>query len=265
MRSRRLWIPVLFAAFTFCSLSQAGAESLEFPLPTATERALEYYGQASDAYQQGDYGRAVELLARAFAHDPDLIYPYNQALAYLGMGEEYRALQVLETYGEDMEGDERFPELDELLREVRETIARDETALQESPSAERPETSPPLLAYSLIGAGGLALATGGLLSSGLLISDTIERIEDSRTPDGLERHYGEGSSRERDQDLQTLRTHRALAMTTLIGGTVLAGTGIALLLRATDTARGDDSPVSFLQLEPHLDPHFVGATLRGSF
>ncbi|MGM0557182.1 MAG: hypothetical protein ACQEVA_12440 [Myxococcota bacterium] len=87
------------------------------------EQAKEYYSQAKDAYQAGEFTRAADLLERAYAEDPNLIYQYNRILALQGMEEYKEALRVLDIYENPMKEDGRFDDVAEIRAQLEESIA----------------------------------------------------------------------------------------------------------------------------------------------
>lgn len=243
----------------------------EQPAYDPAERAAEYYEEAARAYSDGNFERAAELLGRAYAHEPNLIYKYNEILAHLGMGDYEQALRMLDTFEEPMRADGRFDDLDEIRDELEEAVAAsedDDTAVDVAqpdelePDDGAPREGPNLLAWSLVGGGG-ALFTGGLVvASGLLIGDTIDRLEGATTPEGYQEIYGDGTY-DYDQDSGTLRTHQIVATVLLSAGIVTAATGGTLLW--LDSSDSDSSQAYRLQIEPVLDGQLTGLTIRGRF
>lgn len=273
-------------------LSAAAVLAIVFALPAnatgetpheeepSPERATEYYQDASDAYAAGKFDRAAELLDRAFANDPDLIYRYNQLMAYLGLGDYEAGLALLDDYGAAMRDDGRFDDVEELrleleqsyeaAREKREQEQREAEETAEKEDEEEVEqadiepvdvddASGNTVAWTLLGTGGAAVAGGLFLSSGMLLSDPIDRIEQSRTPED-ERQVYAGIDLERQDDLDVLRTHQILSIALLSGGAILGATGTVLLMRG-DSA---EEP-SALRLEPLFDGDRAGAVLLGHF
>ncbi len=175
------------------------------------DEADEYYDQASEAYQNGEYARASDLLERAYAEDPNLIYQYNRILALQAMGKHKQALKVLDIYENPMREDGRFDDIVEIREEIAEArqkesagetpkdtepreIARDEDAdsnagdQQDEDSSAEVDTptdpvepvepadkGPSILGWSLVGGGAASLAMAGLFGSTVLISDVADR------------------------------------------------------------------------------------------
>ncbi|TXD32341.1 hypothetical protein FRC96_17925 [Lujinxingia vulgaris] len=260
------------------SASLLATPTMAFAQDDARARATQFYEQASEAYSQGHFARAIDLLERAFAHDQNLVYKYNQILAYQGLGEYEEALRILDIYAEPMESDGRFDDIMEIRAQLEEAIAEKDAAVVEAPKGgetteetpveapaieappEVEDAQPNVLAWSLIGAGGVALAGGALFGSGVLIGDTIERIENSTTPEGLQNTYT--GDRTRDDDLDQLSTHRTLTVAFLAGGVVLGAAGTTLLVLDQRTDRDDSATLS---ISPAAGPGFAGASLRGQF
>lgn len=255
------------------AVAQTLSEELE-----GEERAAQFYQQASDAYGVGDYGRAAELLERAFAYDQNLVYKYNQILAIQGQGDYQEALRILDIYGDPLRMDGRFDDLDELKEELDEALqarqakeaAQASAQAKEDGAVEPPPSPPPalpgqrsqILGWSLIGTGSAALATGVVFSTGVLISDATERLEGSRTPEDREAVYGDGIFN-RDEDLATLKTHKILTVALLAGGAAVAGVGGVILFTPP---RGDNASHSAtLNLAPMLSPDVAGASINGWF
>ncbi|MFP4598468.1 MAG: tetratricopeptide repeat protein [Persicimonas sp.] len=177
------------------------------------DEADAYYEEASEAYQNGEYARASDLLERAYAEDPNLIYQYNRILALQAMGKHKQALKVLDIYENPMREDGRFDDIVEIREEIAEArqkesagetpkdtepreIARDEdaessgedpqdgdpqdedqTADVDTPDepVEPADKGPSIPGWSLVGGGAASLAMAGLFGSTLLISDVADR------------------------------------------------------------------------------------------
>lgn len=145
--------------------------------------AAEFYKQAQTAYQNNDYKKAADLLEKAFAQDPDLIYMYNRILALKASGQPEEALRLFKIYNDPMSKDanKRFS-LDELKQinaslesAVAEKKALEEKKQEEQKKQEDKSVKPPpqpkesdvnILGWSLIGGGSLLLVTGILFGIG---------------------------------------------------------------------------------------------------
>ena len=254
----------------------------------ATQRAADYYREASQAYANGEFERAADLLHRAFSHDADLIYLYNQVMALMGMGDYDKALDRLAEYEQPLLDDERFEDIEELRVEIEDYIAakkeeeqrakerraeqeqleeerraQKEAALEDDIGAPYEEEESNALGWGLAGTGAATLATGLFFSSGVLIADHIDRLEGSRTPED-ERTVYDGMSFERDDDLSTLRTHRVLSALFLSSGVALTISG-GVLLKGGNSSEPDTIEGLSLRLTPTLSTDRIGAALRGRF
>lgn len=230
------------------------------------ERAMQYYQDARKAYGEGRYDRAAELLGLAYEYDPQLVYRYNQILALQGAGRYDEALELVGEYDEQMRADAEFDDIDEIGDELR--AARDDDRVEElaeldaADEADEPEPeSSDALAWTLAGGGAATFATGLLFGSGVLIGDTIDRLENSTTPEARDEIYG-GQLYDRDEDLGTLRTHQVLSAVLLAGGAILGATG-GVMLGMSD---GDDGePTATIDLQPAVDADRQGIMITGRF
>jgi len=94
----------------------------------ALEGANAFYQQALQAYQAGEYHKADKLLQRAYAEDPNLMYPYNRIMALEAAGDYEDALEVLEIYRQPMLEDEkeRFDDVVEIEKRLNKEKASSE-------------------------------------------------------------------------------------------------------------------------------------------
>jgi len=94
------------------------------------QKAAEYYQSASTAYQNGDYMKSADLLERAYAEDPNLIYQYNRILALQAAGKYDRAMRVLEVYAGPMKEDakKRFEDVPQIRAQLEKQIAEKKKA-----------------------------------------------------------------------------------------------------------------------------------------
>ncbi len=229
---------------------------------TPQERATEYFRQAREAYANGHFDDAEHLLARAFAHDQNMIYKYNRILALEGAGRFEEALGLLDVYGQVLRSDERFDDIDEIEEGIREAheaalaAASPDEPVEPVDPPERPDDTdgPNVLALGLLGGGGVAVGAGLIFASGVLIGDTIERLEDPEA-----QQIYNGGEFDRDADLRTLRTHQITSVVLLAAGAGAAGAGAFFLVR------GDDEQAVSLELTPEVGPAFTGAWLRARF
>lgn len=263
----------------FAVSTTATAETTEERSEESIQKAAEYYQEAAELYVDGQFDRAAELLDLAFSHDPDLIYRYNQILSYQGLGDYERALEMLAEYEEAMKEDERFDDIGEIRGELESAIAaiEEEEAARRAereekegleaiglpPGDKKEEESSNTLGWALVGTGGATVAGGLFFSSGFLVRDRIDRLEQTRTPTDAQEIYGD-SPYNRLDDLDTIRTHQQLTIAFLAGGVVLTSAGSFLLWRN----RGEDTApanASSLHLQPSIGADGAGAQIIGRF
>lgn len=237
-------------------------QSLE--IPAVEERSSYYFEEATRAYEAGQYARAIELLELAWDYEEKIVYKYNQVLAKIELEAYDGALRILEAYGNRMRMDPRIRDLDQLEREIREEIqkARQGTA-EELLVAEPPARNGNPLAIVLIAGGAVSLAGSGVLGTGILIDDTLERLENSRTDATMEEVYG-NSRHNREEDLAQVQTHRGLAIATGVVGLALGTTGAVMLWRRSSPDQASTGQMN-LSIEPEVSTTYSGARLRWSF
>ncbi|TXD32339.1 hypothetical protein FRC96_17915 [Lujinxingia vulgaris] len=254
-------------------------ETLENLEESDEERALRFYEAASQAYQNGDFARAADLLESARAHHAEPVYVYNQILAYQALERPAYALHLLDEHAEVLEKDGRFEHLAALRGQLRQAVAaRDASANEDAQASENKEqstavpasieappevaeASPNILAWSLVGAGGVALGAGVLFGSGLLIEDTVDRLDQSRVPEAELAVY-QGSERTRADDLRRLRTHQTLNVVLIASGVSLGVAGATMLFLDT---RVDRPHPRALRIAPMLSGEHAGALVGGRF
>lgn len=195
------------------------------------KEAKEYYSQAKDAYQAGDFSKAADLLERAYAEDPNLIYQYNRILALQGMEKYNEALRVMDIYENPMKKDGRFDDVAEIRAQIEAALAKksesddttaDDPAPDEQDSDEQQEekqaleepgaTEPPppntasrdrIIGWSFVGAGIVAAAAGSPFYT--------------RNPDDL--------------SADKVSSYRTISIITLSSAVVLSGVGAYFLYR----------------------------------
>ena len=238
--------------------------------PDADQQALDYYAQAGEAYEEGQFERAAELLERAYDHDERLVYRYNQILALEAAGDYDAALALVEDYQDKLDDHEDFEDIAEIRGELEEAVEPDEPEEQDDVEevdeqiepADEPREAPNLVGWSLVGGAGASLAGGLVVGSGVLIGDTVDRLE-SAGDQGEDAVYGD-TDYSRDDDLSTLRTHRWLTAGLLVGAAALGGAGAAVLW--SDRQGGDDAAArGGVQLHPTVDIDSVGAMFTFDF
>lgn len=260
------------------------------------EKAAEYYQQASAAYQRGELREASDLLERAYAEDPDLVYQYNRVLALEGLKDYDEALRVLSIYGDPMRRDDRqrFNDIQEIRKRLEDGAALEKKLAEErkqkeqeqnrhtaepvrkieEPAVKGPvEQETPWLAVGLVSAGAVALGAGALFGSGLLVADQRDNtqcVEDnldagekgSAVFDGC--NYEEPTlSSKRDaynDDVDAIETQQTLALVFLGAGAVLAATGVVVWLLDDSEDSGQTA-----QISPYVGGDGAGAVLNVSF
>lgn len=261
------------------------------------EKAAEYYQQASAAYQRGELQEAADLLERAYAEDPDLVYQYNRVLALEGLKKFDEALRLLNIYGDPMsrdtaqrftdveairkrlvEGSELQKKLDEeqKLKEQQEREREQEEKNKQTPVEPAPaESSTPWLAVGLIAGGGLALGVGALFGSGALVSQELDdtqcvkdnldlgNVGDSVFANCSYADQGDFAAKKSayDTDVDAIESQQNLALIFLGAGAVLAVSGVVVW--ALDD--GDETPAATARVAPWVGGDGAGATLNVRF
>jgi len=183
------------------ALFVAAAMAVPMPAFADADRAEVFYQQATEAYQEGDLRKAADLLERAYAEDPDLVYQYNRILALEGLEDYAEALRVLEIFEEPMKRDaqDRFDDIEEIRdrlikakkledaknqpkeeppedpKEDDETPEPGELQDPEEPPA-KPESGPNILAWSLLGTGVVSATVGGLFAGAIFAGDAADNV-----------------------------------------------------------------------------------------
>ncbi|MBA2665352.1 MAG: hypothetical protein H0U74_23890 [Bradymonadaceae bacterium] len=270
----------LVASLLALGLSLPSAIALADPA-----RAAEYYREASDAYQRGDFLEATELLERAFAQDHNLVYKYNQILAFQGMRNFSEALRILDIYANPMKSDGRFDDVDDIRSQLESSIAQAEQAAEQDRLAKQQQDAaikepvgpadggaPNYVAWSLIGAGGVALLASAVTGSTILISDEFDRVERANEQ-GYDAVYASGRFNSRE-DYQSVENHQIMTVVFLVSGILLAGTGATLwyLGIPASTSAGAQSPASLdepsalrFDFLPQVSAQSAGASMRLTF
>ncbi|AWV90200.1 hypothetical protein [Bradymonas sediminis] len=281
----------------FISLCLAGALMLPAGTVFADDAAdaAVFYQQASEAYQAEDYGRADELLARAFALDPDLIYQYNRVLANQANGDLKAALDILDTYQEQMAADPeaRFTDVPAIRASLEEAYAKAEAkreaaalAAAEKKNANGAEVTPPgdtypddedefstsrVLGWSLVGVGVAGLGAAALFGSKVLISDVDDRFAcENAGKSGCYAEFGDDAAQDRqfEEDQNTWDTQNTLTWVSLgVGAAALIGGGVVLYLDSQYTGEGvfASSGDSNLEWAPYVSADGAGGTFKLSF
>jgi tetratricopeptide (TPR) repeat protein len=148
-------------------------------------RAAELFKKSADAYRQGDFKHAIELLDEAYTLDPQPVLVYNRARAAEGLGNVDEAIAGYERFLADEPNAPDRGAIEQRLSTLRRQ--RDERAAMEKerhaqkevverpapvptppPRSERPPEAPKkqnVLPYVAAGVGGAGLLTGAILGA----------------------------------------------------------------------------------------------------
>lgn len=253
------------------------------------EIAAKYYQQASEAYSAGRLQEAADLLERAFAEEPDLVYQYNRILAFEGLKDFEAALRIIDIYKDPMlrDADKRFDDIEKIQQRIKDGLEVQRlTAEKKDPIPDpdpdpdpKPVEPPPeqtnWLAISLIGGGALSLGLGGLFASGLLVSDEMDNTK------CVNDNLGAGAAGEAifenctgyaqyltynakaaayDDEKGSIESQQLMSIIFLSAGAVLATSGV-LVWALSDSPESTSSA----SLAPVLHPNGAGATLNVRF
>ena len=230
-------------------------------------KAVEYYEQATQAYQAGDLEKAADLLNKAYAEDPDLVYQYNRILALEGLGRYEEALQVAAALEAPMKADpkNRFSDISEVRAKLEAAVAKqkaaaDQERAEEQAEAAQPETTtdeeqfaaeeeiiqppveepgPNVAGIALVAGGGVLVVPGVLFLSGTLMSADAAKCYGQRGATKLEQaahclRFAATNGGTTAQDgfasaEKVVNTHRIAGISLLGAGVVAAGIGAVLL------------------------------------
>jgi tetratricopeptide (TPR) repeat protein len=273
------------------------APSMAFAGP---EEAAQFYEQASQAYGAEEYAKAADLLERAYAEDPNLIYQYNRVLALQAMGKFDRALKALDIYGNPMKEDGRFDDIKDIRAQLVEAKADAKAAAEKADQAkvtangtdsentsgdnkdsqdtdnditmtEPADSGPNILGWSLVGVGTAGLGAAGLFGSGVLISDVVDR-RDCMSQEGtaLSACYsGDDLAAQNQSDRDTLSTHQTLTWVSLgVGVAALVGGGVVFLMdqpQPTETVTPLSADNADVRVTPYVGADGAGGVLTVSF
>lgn len=180
MRSRAtrllLLAAVLVTGVTTPAMVRAGEPSGAAATKDGKARAAELFGKSADAYRQGDFKTAAELLEEAHRLDPQPVLLYNLARAREGMGDLDGAIKAYETFLEQQPDTKDRGAIEQRLvtikrqRDEREALLRErERAKAESEQKKNTPPPPPpeprkrsVLPYAVAGAGAAGLAAGAI-------------------------------------------------------------------------------------------------------
>lgn len=251
------------------------------------EIAAKYYQQASEAYSAGRLKEAADLLERAFAEEPDLVYQYNRILAFEGLKEFETALRIIDIYKDPMlrDADKRFEDIEKIQQRIRDGLEVQRLSAEKDTKdpdpIEKPVEPPPAesktnwLAISLIGGGAVGLGLGGLFASGMLVSDELdstkcvndnlaagaagEAIFQNCTSYAQYLTYN-AKAAAYDDDKGSIETQQLMSIIFFSAGAILATSGV-LVWALSDSEKTQSSA----SLAPVLHPNGAGATLNVRF
>lgn len=261
--------------------------------------AADLYRDASEAYQRGSFSEAASLLEKAYVEDQNLIYKYNQILAYMGARNHAEALRVLDQHNDAMKADGRFDDLDEIRQQLETAIAKKEKAEQDKIAASSPantdyekpndsvvappaadSSSPNYLAWSLVGVGGAAMASSVLFFTHFFAPNEKERqakVDEYLKTMSERDAWNEVYNRDQalaDSDASTLNRQSTLGYVMLGTGIALAGTGLALWYfdipggsteKSVANQKRDDSSALQVRFSPFFSTESAGASMHLKF
>lgn len=194
---QRLWtvgvLSTSLALATSFSTSADAQERAQSRTVSAADkaRAADLFKKSADAYRQGDFKRAIDLLDEAYALDPQPVLTYNRARAAEGLGNADAAIAGYEKFLAD---EPKAPDRGAIeqrvatlkrQRDERAALERDRDARRDDPApvpipapvpvsdspppAPPPEPTPPRshtpLPYVVAGVGAVGLVTGAIVGS----------------------------------------------------------------------------------------------------
>ncbi len=263
--------------------------------------AADLYRDASEAYQRGSFTEAASLLEKAYVEDQNLIYKYNQVLAYMGAKNSQEALRVLNQHSEAMKADGRFDDIDEIRQQLETAVAEKEKAEQERiaadnaaktdyekqngsviapPTTPASDSSPNYLAWSLVGVGGAAMASSALFFTYALVPEQRERyaqVETNMKTMGEKEAWSKVYKTDKtlkDSDVSTLNNQLTIGRVMLGTGIALAGTGLALWYfdipgGSTETnvanRKSEDANPLQVRFSPYFSTESAGASMHLKF
>lgn len=192
---QRLWAVCVLSSLALATSISTSADAQERapsrPVPAADKaRAADLFKKSADAYRQGDFKHAIDLLDEAYALDPQPVLTYNRARAAEGLGNVDAAIAGYEKFLAD---EPKAPDRGAIeqrvatlkrQRDERAALERDRDARREDPvptpvpvpviepppSTPPPEPAPPPrahtpLPYVVAGVGAVGLVTGAIVGS----------------------------------------------------------------------------------------------------
>jgi hypothetical protein len=133
--------PVLFAVAFGVLLSSATAGAAEGGASDADE-ARAYHEKAKAAFALSHYAQAAEFFEKAFELKSDPALLYNAAQSHRLAGNKQRALTLYQNYLRVYGRDERRPQIEQRIDELKKSIEKDRTEVPVSPPAGWPPGTP---------------------------------------------------------------------------------------------------------------------------
>ena len=134
--------PVLFVAAFGVLLSAATAGAAEGG-GTDADEARAYHEKAKAAFALSHYGQAAEFFEKAFELKSDPALLYNAAQSHRLAGNKQRALTLYQNYLRVYGRDERRPQIELRIEELKKAIEKDRTEVPVPPPAGWPPGSGP--------------------------------------------------------------------------------------------------------------------------
>ncbi len=223
--------------------------------------------QAAEAYQRGDYKKAISFMLQANGLSPHPNYLLNIAVAYSKLGDCENARLFAQNAI-----DARDPALPEEAVATARAVQNDCETLQPDPDkvAVQPDPNPPITtpppqpiawrpitAYSLLGGGAIfSLASIFLdLKIGKDLDDLQAEADDPMS--GLQ----DDEFDQRKDDIQSQQT--LVTAGYIVGGLLVAGGATLLVIDLLDTPQDANAPQA--RLTPWLAPDAAGLLLDASF
>lgn len=216
-------------------------------------------GEAGALYQAGDFEPAANKFLEAYAIKPVSNILYNVGRIYEQAGKLELALEHFEKFvkAPNVEQEARRDAIDRIktIREVLALDAQPQTTTEPTQQATQQATEPAptpaaepdhTVAWILMGAGGVTLATSGVMA--FLASGAHDDFENAT------------SVQDRRDAADSGETYSLVADTLLVTGAVLTGVGAVLYFTA-----GSDEEQTTMTIGPRFDAHSVGLGLEMNY
>lgn len=249
--------------FLCLMLPGAAAYAQQAEAPFGEKSADQIFDDATTAYADEDYQRALDLLDLAALKESQPRFTYQRILVLEAMGEHQRAFSLLEEHRKELAGQPGVGDLTALEQRLREAqVATSDDNLTSDGGVATPEESD-YIAWTFIGSG--ALAVGGGVTFLLLAESELSEVRCSGIyPDSQRQDCGgvdaptQLSRAEFDRRLEQVDSYRILGGSLLALGVLSASYGSYRLLSAesepapASEARSEARTLSF-DAAPRLD------------